>query len=55
MEGKFDLERRRAKRKRFNWTKRLVTPTTVRVLVSVTVGITNVVAALYRLFNVFRE
>lgn len=54
MEGKFDRERRRAKRKRSNWAKRLMTPSAVRVLVAVIVGATHVVSALYRLFNVFR-
>lgn len=55
MEGKFDWERRRAKRKRFNWAKRLVTPTTVRVLVAVLVGIIKVISAFHRLYNVLRD
>lgn len=55
MEGKFDLERRRAKGKRFNWAKRLVTPSSVQVLVAVVVGVTKVIEALYRIFNGFRD
>ena len=55
MEGKFDLERRRAKGRWFNWAKRLVTPATVQVLVAVFVGIIKMIEALYRLFNGFRD
>lgn len=55
LEGKFDQERRRAKRKRFNWAKRLVTPSAARLLVAVVVGVTNVISILDRLFNWFRD
>jgi hypothetical protein len=55
MFGRFDLERRRAKRVSINWAKRLVNPSTVRLVLAVLVGITNVIAAFYRLIKLFRD
>ncbi|WP_413989694.1 hypothetical protein ACMDCR_27665 [Labrys okinawensis] len=55
MEGEFDRKRRRVKKMRLNWAKCLVKPVTVRMAVAVIVGITKVIAALYKLYCEFRH
>ena len=55
MKGNVDQERRRAKRKGPNWAKCLVGPTSVQVLFAAFVGITNVIAALVKLYNTLRD